>query len=146
MFKSFLRSKNPLPYSLAGEMWKQSWALVLLFTSWGAKDIHLSRKCVGCGSSLEPLTLNTPLGTKDATPMRVRLPDGPSPLCGGFLSIFSLEGGKGFHYSWKKGHEKVALIFHNRRCNLGVTCIRNFERSFPFGLWQTKATIPILIH
>lgn len=76
----FLRHKKPLSYSLAGETRKWSWVLVLLFTSWGAKDIHLSRKCVGCGSSLEPLTLNTPPGTKDATPMRVRLPDGMLPL------------------------------------------------------------------
>lgn len=109
MFKYFLRSKKPLSYSLAGETWKWSRALVLLFTSGGAKDIHLSRQCVGCWSSLEPLTLNTPLGTEDATPMRVRLPDGTSPLREGFHPSFHCK--KGLSLQLKSRHGKVALIF-----------------------------------
>lgn len=143
MFKYFLRSKKPLSYSLAGETWKWSWALVLLFTSGGAKDIHLSRQCVGCWSSLEPLTPNTPLGTEDATPMRVRLPDGTSPLREGFHPSFHCK--KGFRYSWKAGMGKLLWFFHNKKCNPGVTCIRNLERSFHFELWQMKATADILI-
>lgn len=105
----FLRHKKPLSYSLAGETRKWSWVLVLLFTSWGAKDIHLSRKCVGCGSSLEPLTLNTPPGTKDATPMRVRLPDGMLPLWEGISIHLPTE--KRLILQLKKGHREVALIF-----------------------------------
>ena len=111
-FFFFLRHKKPLSYSLAGETRKWSWVLVLLFTSWGAKDIHLSRKCVGCGSSLEPLTLNTPPGTKDATPMRVRLPDGMLPLREG-ISIH-LPPEKWLLLQLKKGHREVALIFLTR--------------------------------
>lgn len=108
----FFRHKKPVSYSLAGETTKWSWVLVLLFTSWGAKDIHLSRKCVVCGSSLEPLTLNTPPGTKDATPMRVRLPDGMLPLWEGISIHLPTENR--LLLLLKKGHREVALIFMTR--------------------------------